>query len=69
MYSNIYKCMYNMYIYIYNMIKPGGENIHSVYTHLCIMCNHYKDKYLHLSMHPKLRSSPLSTHPAKGEIS
>lgn len=51
------------------MIKPGGENIHSVYTHLCIMCNHYEDKYLHLSMHPKLRSSPLSTLPAKGEIS
>ncbi len=50
------------------MTKPGGENIHNAYTHLCIMCNHYIDKYLYLSMHFKLRSSPLSIHPAKGEI-
>jgi hypothetical protein len=51
------------------MTKPGGENIHSVYTHLCTMCNHYEDKHLHPSTHPKLRSSPLSTPPAKGETS
>lgn len=53
---------------MYSMIKPGGENIHNAYTHLCIMCNHYTDKYLYLSMQPKLRSSPPSTHPTKGEF-
>ncbi len=50
------------------MIKSGRGDIHNAYTHLCIMCNHYINKYLYLSAHPKPGSSPLITHPAKGEI-